>query len=55
MKSKSVRGNIVKRMGVELLRGEIPGPMNASNPRVRRDLHPALRTRRSDRTEASRP
>lgn len=59
MKSKSVRGNIDKRVDVELLRGEIPGAdeclESTCSARVRRGLHAAFRTRSSDRAEASRP
>ena len=34
LKSRAVRSEIVQRMGIELIRGEDPGPIDTSNPRV---------------------
>lgn len=42
IKSTAVRGDIVRGMGVELLPGEDPGPIDTSNPRVQRAIDEAF-------------
>ena len=45
LKTRAVRTDIVKRMGVELAPGEDPGPIDAANPRVQRAVEAAFTQR----------
>ncbi len=44
LKSLAVRSEIVKRMGIELARGEDPGPIDVSNARTQRAIESAFST-----------